>query len=203
MNTKYVLIGAVVVVAVGALSFLIGSQSSSTPAQVVPSGDSGTLGSTGGTSVSAKTTTGGGTATTPPKTSGATGTGRTLFTLVDNTAPFEAYPSIPATISDLSVYSGNTGWVSVLKGPQQFDLAVLHQKAIEQLFADVGLAPGTYTSLRLTISKVTLSQKNGLPTLQVYIPTQKLTFGIHLTVVKGQTSALILHECVSTSAPQL
>jgi len=195
MDTKYVLLGLVALVAVGAASFYLGNKSPDIANIVgsIPGINATTTPDTAadtGPIVSAKPA-GGTTSSTAPKV-GAAGTGRVVFTFVDETAPIDTYQSVLLTISDVAVQHPSLGWMSVLKGSRQFELVTLRQKGIESLFADVGLSPGTYTNVRFTADKVTVIQKNGLPTIDAFIPSARLTFPIKLLVVKGKTSAVTL-----------
>ena len=193
MNTKYVLLGVAALLAVGVGAFYAGNQSSGLNlAEYVPGlTATSTPDTTDNGSVAPAKPAGGATSSTAPK-AGAAGTGRAVFTLQDETAPVDLYPSILLTISDVAVQHPTLGWVSVLKTSRQFELVTLRQKAIESLFADVGLNPGTYSNVRFTVDKVVVIQKNGLPTIDAFIPSARLTLPIKLVVVKGKTSAVTL-----------
>ena len=202
MNTKHIILGLVILAMVGALSFYLGNQSSErADRSETPQDDIATTTASKETSVPLKPA-GGSVSGTAPKVAGAVGTGRALFIMADETAPLDLFQSVLLTVSDVSVQNSKTGWVSVLKTTRQFDLANLYQKSLKELFADVGLAPGTYTGLRFTIEKVVLVQKSGLPRVEAYIPSQKLTFTINLVVVKGKTSAVTLTSFSSQALRQ-
>ncbi len=104
-------------------------------------------------------------------------------------APASITPSASANVTDDGgAGNDNSGWITLqMSGPATFDL--LQVKDLEQLLATANLAPGTYTQVRMAVTKVevTLDGK----TVVAKIPSGKLKFVQPFEVAAGKTTVLL------------
>ncbi len=187
MKPAYVYIAIVVLLVAVFGAFIAGKHSAGT--QSVMSQNVTTTGADTTGTVSNTIATPGAAATAPKP--GANGM-RVVFTLSDNAHSLSSLQAVTLTASSVAVYSPTTGWVTVTPGQTTF--ALLDQSKIDaaKLFADAGLVPGTYTSLRFTIGGLTVEEKNGLPSTEARIPSMQMLLPISLVVAKGQTSGVAI-----------
>lgn len=93
-----------------------------------------------------------------------------------------------ATATATSTPEDNSGWIPMkLSGTNTFDL--LKVKGLEQVLATSALAPGTYTQIRMDVTKVEVTIDG--KTQEAKLPSGKLKFVQPFEVVAGKTTVLV------------
>jgi hypothetical protein len=89
------------------------------------------------------------------------GNGRVVFTVADKAAEMGSVSSVKVTIDSVAVQSATQGWIDVSSTEKTFDLLALKASGKQALLADVNLSNGTYNQVRLSISKVVVTDDTG------------------------------------------
>jgi hypothetical protein len=90
--------------------------------------------------------------------------------------------------------NGDNGWITLnLKATTAFDL--LQNKGLSQVLAAGELAPGQYSQIRMTVSRVQVatSDVSGGQLQDATIPNQVLTFVEPFTIMAGQTTIVLIN----------
>lgn len=126
------------------------------------------------------------------KSSAATGS---IEIRVTDAPPGAEVTSVSVTVSGVEIHKAGlaetdeSGWISMkLSGASTFDL--LQIKGLEQVLATGDLAAGTYTQIRMAVTRVQVTLKGGNPQ-DATIPSGKLKFVQSFDVVAGKSTVLL------------
>ena len=115
--------------------------------------------------------------------------GRVLFTLADKAVNTSSVSSVEVTVDKVEAHTQEDSWITVLNAQKTYDLLKLKTSGNQVLLADVQLDPGTYNQVRLTISKVMITDSNG--THEAKLPSGVLKINTDLTVQANTTSTFM------------
>ena len=115
-----------------------------------------------------------------------TGSGRVVAAITDAAADMGSVSSVKVTIDEVQVQSATQGWVTLSSTPKTFDLLELKAKGKAELLADANLTEGSYSQMRLVISKVVVADGNG--THEAKMPSGELKLNADLVVDADSTS---------------
>ena len=120
----------------------------------------------------------------------ASATGQVVFTMADKIAKpsANAITKVVVTVSGVQVHSAAQGWITVSSATNSFDLLQLNASAAQALLADANLTNGTYEQVRLTISKIEITDASG--THEAKIPSGDIKIVGKLVVDAGATSTV-------------
>ena len=114
---------------------------------------------------------------------------------VTDAPPSQQVTSVQVTVSSVEILKtgGNetdeSSWKSMkLSGSNTFDL--LQIKGLEQVLSTIDLSAGTYTQIRMQVSKIQVTLQGGQPQ-DATVPSGKLKFIQPFTVVAGKTTVLL------------
>lgn len=125
------------------------------------------------------------TTTTPPSTQG-----KAVITVTDDAPSLAGVTAVVLTVDKVEVHSATAGWVTVSSVTQQYDLLKLKGTKVSQLLANAAIDAGTYDSIRLTVSNVSVTTNGKTETAK--LPSHTLSIVGKMTVVAGQTSTASL-----------
>jgi hypothetical protein len=123
--------------------------------------------------------------------------GRVVFSVTDAAVALENIQSVNITITKAEVQSAEKGWVSVSNKSQVFDLLTLKNSNALALLADVNLDAGAYNQIRLTVSKVEVTQAGKVNVAK--LPSNDLKIVGSLIVDANSTSSAVLDFLVDKS----
>ncbi len=87
--------------------------------------------------------------------------GRAVFIIADDAANMGAVTSVKITVESIKVLNEKEVWMQVSSEQQTYDLLKLKASGNQMLLADVNLTNGTYRQVRLTVSKVVVTDASG------------------------------------------
>jgi hypothetical protein len=130
------------------------------------------------------------------------GKGRVVFTVADAAADMGAVSSVKVTVDRASVYSASKGWVEVSSAPKTYDLMELKASGEQALLADAQLDSGTYSQMRLDVSKVVVTDAQGQH--EAKMPSGQMTITGNLEAKADSTSTatfdFIAHESLHVTS---
>jgi len=112
--------------------------------------------------------------------------GRVVFAMKDHAEDLQSVTSIEVTVDQIMVHSESKGWITVSTEDRTYDLLQLRAQESTALLADVELEEGTYTQLRLDISKVVVTDSEGKT--EAKLPSSELKIVGNLVVEENSTS---------------
>jgi hypothetical protein len=114
---------------------------------------------------------------------------------VTDAPPKKEVTSINVTVASVEIHKAGasaddeSGWLPMkLSGANTFDL--LQVRGLESVLATGDLTPGTYTQIRMDVTKVGVTFKGSQPEA-AKLPSDKLKFTQPFEVVAGQTTVLL------------
>jgi hypothetical protein len=113
--------------------------------------------------------------------------GRVVFGITDAAADMGTVSSVQITIESIELRGENDAWVTVSEEEQTFDLLQLKAEGATQVLADVNVSNGTYSEIRLDISKVVIVDENGEQ--EAKLPSNELKLKGDVTV-EGETTSV-------------
>jgi hypothetical protein len=116
-------------------------------------------------------------------------TGRVVFAITDAAADMGTVTNVSVTIDSIKVRNNEDAWVTATSDQQTFDLLELKAQGTTALLADVQLPNGTYTEIRLEISKVVVTDENG--SHDAKLPSGELKLKGTLVVEGNSTSSAV------------
>ena len=127
-------------------------------------------------------------------------TGRAVFTLSDAAADMGAVTSIKVTVDTVQAHSEASGWTTVSSSSKTYDLLELKASGKHVLLADAQLKEGTYNQVRLSISKVVVTDAQGEH--EAKLPSSELKI-IGNFVVKANTTSTVAFDFIADESLHL
>ena len=110
-------------------------------------------------------------------------------TLTATTTPTATASTTPTSTATATPTGDESGWLPMkLSGANTFDL--LKIKGLEEVLATGDLAGGTYTQIRMGVTKIEVTLNGGTPQ-EVKLPSGKLKFVQPFDVAAGKTTVLL------------
>ncbi|MEK6958566.1 MAG: DUF4382 domain-containing protein [archaeon] len=118
--------------------------------------------------------------------------GRIVVGITDAKGDLNTVTSIMLSISKIEVQAAESteGWITISSSPQTFDLLLLESQQKTELAADANVEAGSYDKVRLTISKVEVTDENG--TTEAKLPSNVLKINADLEVNASTTAVAVL-----------
>ncbi len=114
--------------------------------------------------------------------------GQVVFSIIDAATNLSNISAINLSLDGLALHSTSTGWTTISTATQTFDLLALKAGGQASLLASTTLPIGTYDQIRLMVSSVTVTTKNG-STTEAKVPSGELQLNGPVVVTEtGQTS---------------
>ncbi|MBM2832153.1 MAG: putative Ig protein [Dehalococcoidia bacterium] len=130
-----------------------------------------------------------------PASSGQQGGNGTVEVRVTDAPPRQEVTGVEVTVESVEIHKAGAGqedekgWLPMaLSGPSTFDL--LQIRGIEQVLATANLTAGKYTQIRMNVTRVRVSFREGQP-VDATVPSGKLKFVRPFDVVAGQATVLL------------
>ncbi|NUN68603.1 MAG: DUF4382 domain-containing protein [Bacteroidetes bacterium] len=120
--------------------------------------------------------------------SSANGEGTMQVRMVD--APASSYDSVIITVTDVSVHSNTSGWITLSSGVRTYNLLALVNGA-EAVIGEAKLSTGLYSQLRLTLSDSCWVYAGGVR-LSLKVPGDQIILNIHAELSANVTTSLVL-----------
>jgi hypothetical protein len=120
-------------------------------------------------------------------------TGNLVLQITDQPAGLNISSAL-VTISSVQVHmasqneSNESGWITVVQGPQTFDLVAI--KDVKEFLGSSQLAAGTYTQIRLNVDS-TIAVINGVQ-YNLTIPSGTVKLVLPFQIIENQTTTLTL-----------
>lgn len=113
--------------------------------------------------------------------------GEVVVSVTDAAADIEGVSEVTLTAEKAELYSNSRGWVSVDGGSKEFELLTLKNNAQSQLYGKAEVASDTYSKVRMTISRVEVTAKNG-SVVRATVPNNRVEFAADVAVSAGKTT---------------
>lgn len=114
-------------------------------------------------------------------------TGRAVFSMTDAAADMGSVQKVNVTIDSVDAYSETNGWVRVNSQRREYDWLELKSQSKTVVLADAQLEEGSYSQVRMNVSKVTVTDANGVH--EAKTPTREWVFDGQFTVESNTTSS--------------
>ncbi|TAL51918.1 MAG: DUF4382 domain-containing protein [Nanoarchaeota archaeon] len=112
--------------------------------------------------------------------------GRVVFGISDAATEMNGVSSMTMTVDKVQVYNQASGWVTVSSQPKDYDLLKLKAEGKSQVMADTKIPRGSYDKVKLTISKVVVTNSNG--TYEAKMPSSEFRTDSRIDVDAKSTS---------------
>ena len=126
--------------------------------------------------------------------------GRLVMGLKDPSSGMGSVSSVKITLESVKVHSDSKGWVNLSTTQRTFDLLELNSSGVIALLADVNLSTGSYNQVRLDISKVTVTDSEGVH--EAKLPSNELKITGDLEIKENMTSTAVFDFSASESLHQ-
>ncbi len=121
-------------------------------------------------------------------------TGRAVFTLTDAAADMGTVSSVKITVDKVSAHSEAEGWIDVSSESKTYDLIELKGSGKQVLLADAQLKEGSYDQVRLSISKVMVTDDN--VEYEAKLPSSELKI-VGTTDVEANTTSSVKFDFIA------
>ncbi len=115
--------------------------------------------------------------------------GSVVFGVTDAAPSMGTITSVVLTVTQVSVHSTSSGWVTVSNATKQYDLLALRDSGAISLLASTSVAAGTYDQVRLAVSNVTVV-RNGV-SQSAKLPSGELKIVGNIVVGSNATTAVV------------
>ncbi len=125
------------------------------------------------------------------------GSGSLIIGITDAAANMSSITSINVTIEKVMMHSEGKGWVTVSSTQRTVDLLELSSTSSTQVIANATLDAGSYTQMRIDVSRVVVTDTNG--THEAKLPSGELKIMAETVVEENATATAVIDVIANAS----